>query len=123
MYKNFLFAVGILCVISLVILKPAGVFRSVEATEADDLTKRKDCFVKYEHHEAILGESPAVSFSARTANASGKLKIKTFERLLKNKFSIRKNYCIEFYVENYMFFIRSLSHYISNILELRRLNI
>ena len=121
-HKNFLLAIGILCVISLAILKPAKVVCVVEENEAEP-AQMEFCIVKYEHHAAILNESTTVSFSARIANASGKQKIKTFERLLKNKFSIRKNYCIEFFVEHYIFFVKSSSHYISNLAELRRLNI
>ena len=122
MYKNFLFAIGLLCSLS-VVLKPAEMIFSVDATVAGDLTKKEVCITKYEHHAAILSEPTPVSFSARISNASGNHKIKTFERQLNNKFSIRGNFRIEFSVENYLFFVQSSPQYFSNLAELRRLNI
>lgn len=95
----------------------------LRAVDADNTMKRETCIAKYEHHAAILCEPTTVSFSARITKTSGKQKIKIFERMLKNKFSIKGNFCIELSIENYIFFVKSSPHYISNLTELMRLNI
>ena len=122
MRKNILMVLSFVC-IALVLLKPAGMADAVNSTVADDLEKKEVSFSKYEQHPAILCEPTTVGFSARIVSSSNNQKTKIFERLLKNSFSIGKNFCLELSIENYIFFVRSSPHYISNLNELRRLNI
>ena len=80
-------------------------------------------FKNERHFAAILPYQPTIAFSARLKNDNSNPKIRTFERLLKNKFSIRRNIFIENTVERYIIFAASSPHDISNLAELRRLNI
>jgi len=123
MNKTIIFTVGVLCVISQVFFLPVTISCTIDATGVDDITKTEAFFTKREQYPAVLSEQTTIGFSARIVKSSGNQKIKTFERLLKNKFSTRENFSIELIVDTYMFFVKLSPQYISNLIELRRLNI
>ena len=112
-----------LCVVSQVLFLPVKAVCAPDADDTDDLNKTEAIITKHEQHPAVLSEPTTIGFSARILKSSGNQKIKAFERLHKNKFSIRENFSIELTVGIYMFFVKLSPQYINKLIELRRLNI
>ncbi len=99
-----------------------GPTRNVESIAGDEIKSYYLSSTTPDERQTILYE-PDINFSTGLVKISHHDNIKTYEKLFKYKLPVEENLKIEHSVENYIFFIESLTYHHNDLDKLRRLNI